>query len=60
MTEMAPEGYVGVSPVCILGFNKVYVIIVLTCRKMDMLLVLPVNMLTLRIEMSKPQKGWQN
>ncbi|WOH02644.1 hypothetical protein DCAR_0522033 [Daucus carota subsp. sativus] len=22
MTEMAPEGYVGVSPVCILGFNK--------------------------------------
>lgn len=23
MTEMAPEGYVGVSPVCILGLNKV-------------------------------------
>lgn len=23
MTEMAPEGYVGVSPKCILGFNKV-------------------------------------
>ncbi|KAK1439780.1 hypothetical protein QVD17_05600 [Tagetes erecta] len=22
MTEMAPEGYVGVSPMCILGFNK--------------------------------------
>ncbi|XP_016541410.2 uncharacterized protein LOC107842171 isoform X1 [Capsicum annuum] len=22
MTEMAPEGYVGVSPACILGFNK--------------------------------------
>ncbi|KAI3681041.1 hypothetical protein L6452_35823 [Arctium lappa] len=22
MTEMAPEGYVGVSPVCILGLNK--------------------------------------
>ena len=23
MTEMAPVGYVGVSPKCILGFNKV-------------------------------------
>lgn len=24
MTEMAPVGYVGVSPKCLLGFNKVY------------------------------------
>lgn len=24
MTEMPPEGYVGVSPVCLLGFNKVW------------------------------------
>lgn len=23
MTEMAPVGYVGISPKCILGFNKV-------------------------------------
>lgn len=23
MTEMAPVGYVGVSPKCLLGFNKV-------------------------------------
>ncbi|XP_068642812.1 uncharacterized protein [Aristolochia californica] len=22
MTEMAPEGYVGISPICLLGFNK--------------------------------------
>lgn len=28
MTEMAPVGYVGVSPKCLLGFNKVRVIIV--------------------------------
>lgn len=23
MSELAPEGYVGVSPKCLLGFNKV-------------------------------------
>jgi len=25
MTEMAPVGYVGISPKCILGFNKVVI-----------------------------------
>lgn len=25
MTELAPVGYVGVSPQCLLGFNKVYI-----------------------------------
>ena len=43
MTEMAPEGYVGVSPVCILGFNKVWPLIIITYKKMKMLF-LPVNM----------------
>ena len=27
MTEMAPIGYVGISPKCILGFNKVMAIL---------------------------------
>lgn len=26
MTEMAPVGYVGISPKCILGFNKVKIL----------------------------------
>ena len=30
MTEMAPVGYVGVSPKCILGFNKVGVFLGVT------------------------------